>query len=1185
MGALTSALKRSVASSLALGLTLVALSASNAPAESVPGTPPATPQARSMATTASPGGLHVVVNERGRISKSVAAASSNGATSIMAITKPAGATVRGAYLATATTGFTSSPLSSGVELEGFTVPLAGEIPSGISSWNYFADVTGLIKPTVDSSPAGAVSLSYREPQAALTDGSILVVVFDDPTVSVDQSVTVLFGALRTSGDQYLVKLAAPVDASDPETRLEMGLGISFSYQRNGTQQYSTVEVNGRRLSTAAGGEDDGYSSNGGLITVGGDGDDAANPSDSTATPTNPRSDDELYDLRPYVEGGATSISVETTNPSNDDNVFLATFTMNPPVVSISNGKEKFVYVALGDSYQSGEGAGYSIRPQDSYLATAFENGSNYPESVGPQENTFTSNAQGDQVNGTGCHRALLNYAKINRDKLSPDSEIVLIDRTCSGATIEPSSGGKPPIVGKMGQDPDPSSQMAQALSLLAAEGLSADDVSLVTVGMGGNDARFGDIVMECVLPAVLQSLLERYPNAPGEITWITQQVTCKVVDDWFVKTGSAIESLGEKEKFALGRITGTFSKARVLQLNYPNILPYSNSPEWCGGIRAKDIDFARSKLLAINDQVRKGIAASPGVELVDVAPLVGPNALCPAGNGKQLANGIEKSKFDLEVARLLNLNGNGDAKARGLLDALVSEYNDAKSCYSKHYVPLGDNCDTNAANKKVMDKGKALLDYLNTQQERIFANVVSPPGTTDDSQAVGFDRSRNLFHPNADAFAVDACAVLNVYENNADLSPCSKQSSPVNTTPTASWNPISARVGDLLRIVVQHFLPGSRVELWMFSTPISLGTVVAETDGSVDTTISVPNVSPGIHRIELRGEGAGGVQVTQQILVDVEGRPSGGYTTYIKGFTTAPENSLEAWDPEFVDVHVGDVRLGTFQVDEHGGVLVTIPVLGNPLAADEVTIRAVSQTSGKSITEIVRPIPMIASLWALSPSSESLSIVGSGFQADGLVHSEAGVVLAGSGAKLLGGAEYVTNWRSVSSKGSTVNPTPVKVQAGQGAPLTSPIADYRPGGSVASTASTYRAVPKSQCIDGMWRARSGDVGVVYVPCGVVFGKSGDYPATYAAEGRIVIKGTSVAIGPTDSSSPIALVSGATGKAVELVGSGVTVRGQTSAIAGELALIGSGNKLQCGAIAKTIVVTGARNSSTVHGCMG
>jgi len=167
----------------------------------------------------------------------------------------------------------------------------------------------------------------------------------------------------------------------------------------------------------------------------------------------------------------------------------------------SKPQNLFVYVALGDSYQSGEGAGNSILDSQEYLATAYEKG------------TYTDTlVSGDN----GCHRALLNYAKLNRDKFQPGAEVVLIDKTCSGAKIE--NGAQPPIVGDMGSSEiNPNSQIAQALADLTAQGLSPADVDLVTVGMGGNDARFSDIVQSCLAPSLIKEALNRYPGAPNGI--------------------------------------------------------------------------------------------------------------------------------------------------------------------------------------------------------------------------------------------------------------------------------------------------------------------------------------------------------------------------------------------------------------------------------------------------------------------------------------------------------------------------------------------------------------------------------------------------------------------------------------------------------------------------------------------
>ena len=275
------------------------------------------------------------MNERGLISASTDAASS--AVGSFTIRKPPGATVRAAYLAVASTGFRSTPLSQPIILNGVGVPLDRQVASGIASFNYLMDVTTVVRPSINAAVPGNVTIPVSEPQSSNTDGSILTVIYDDPAVRGVQTVSLLYGALSTSGDHYTVHLERPIQTSDSALALRMGLGISYSFQSNGTQQYSQVNVNGKRLTTSAGGEDDGAPADGELITVGGEGDSLANPSNPNATPANPRSDDELYDLRPFVANGATSISIESVNPSADDNIFLAVFTMNPPVSSIDTG--------------------------------------------------------------------------------------------------------------------------------------------------------------------------------------------------------------------------------------------------------------------------------------------------------------------------------------------------------------------------------------------------------------------------------------------------------------------------------------------------------------------------------------------------------------------------------------------------------------------------------------------------------------------------------------------------------------------------------------------------------------------------------------------------------------------------------------------------------------------------------
>jgi PKD repeat protein len=169
------------------------------------------------------------------------------------------------------------------------------------------------------------------------DGSILAVIFNDPNQTVYNTVILLFGAQSTGGDTFDVSFYNPIDLDDPDFGIDFSLGISFGYQ--GGSQYSIVDVNSTRLTTSAGGQDDGYSGDGGLITVGGIGDSITNPPDPYQTPTGSpqyRYDDELYDLVPFVNDGDTSVEIDTVNPSNDDSIFFAALFMRSAIASLGD---------------------------------------------------------------------------------------------------------------------------------------------------------------------------------------------------------------------------------------------------------------------------------------------------------------------------------------------------------------------------------------------------------------------------------------------------------------------------------------------------------------------------------------------------------------------------------------------------------------------------------------------------------------------------------------------------------------------------------------------------------------------------------------------------------------------------------------------------------------------------------
>jgi hypothetical protein len=101
-----------------------------------------------------------------------------------------------------------------------------------------------------------------------------------------------------------------------------------------------VEVNGSRLTTDAGGQDDGGvgQGNGWLITAGGVGDSNNNPIDpNNYNASTPLMDDELYSLLPFVNNGDNSISVYTANPSNDDDILFAALFLGSATAVVNEG--------------------------------------------------------------------------------------------------------------------------------------------------------------------------------------------------------------------------------------------------------------------------------------------------------------------------------------------------------------------------------------------------------------------------------------------------------------------------------------------------------------------------------------------------------------------------------------------------------------------------------------------------------------------------------------------------------------------------------------------------------------------------------------------------------------------------------------------------------------------------------
>ena len=339
--------------------------AATSPPSSTPGT---APLVRAAAVPASPTSLSPLTTVTGQVSLSADGLGSNDPSGgPIKVQKNTGATVLAAYLFAATTGFSDyEPQNGDVTLAGTPINwnASETIQNNISSFNAEANVTSIVAPIVDAAPSGLVSLNVAEGAATNDyDGEALDVIFNDPTAPANNTVSILYGAQSTAGDSFNINLGTPINTTTPGLVLSLGLGDSFGFQRPAadgpTGQFSTVNVNGKLLTSSAGGQDDSlckYLSppdftaagcpglgNGTLITVGGIGDSTANPVNPAATDATcgpqlpPRCDDELYNLLPFVSNGSSSINVTTQNPSNDDNIFLANLDLTETTAVIGEG--------------------------------------------------------------------------------------------------------------------------------------------------------------------------------------------------------------------------------------------------------------------------------------------------------------------------------------------------------------------------------------------------------------------------------------------------------------------------------------------------------------------------------------------------------------------------------------------------------------------------------------------------------------------------------------------------------------------------------------------------------------------------------------------------------------------------------------------------------------------------------
>ena len=247
----------------------------------------------------------------------------------------AGSTIQAAYLYSSTFQSTTDPngitLGKGANSTAPTFTPLGANNVSLQAWR--ADVTSFVQANAN---IGSLTtwLVTEGANTSNLDGEALVIVYSNATAQPNtHTISILDGFSATTGDTAKI-LFTPLPVG---FTAHMFLGDGFSFDGvlplspTSATQVSTITVNGTNLTTVAGHCDDSQDANcanGSLFTMGGS--NAGSKTDPfTPFPSPLVGDDhEAYDLGNVFKVGDTSGTLNTLNPSNDDNIFLQVFDIS-----------------------------------------------------------------------------------------------------------------------------------------------------------------------------------------------------------------------------------------------------------------------------------------------------------------------------------------------------------------------------------------------------------------------------------------------------------------------------------------------------------------------------------------------------------------------------------------------------------------------------------------------------------------------------------------------------------------------------------------------------------------------------------------------------------------------------------------------------------------------------------------
>ena len=201
-------------------------------------------------------------NGQGNWSLDAVGSNSNPVGTVQAVI-PLGSTIEKAFLYSSKYDFNGNAELNApiIELDGTTYGQAAWTPLGVNSGflqAFRADVTAQMQARLNGGSALPVDLVVRELNDIVnTDGEVLAIVYRNAAEQ-ERTIAFLDGFASSAGDTTTVNFANPVNTAIPGFEALLSLGIGFGAQPS--TQFSSVDyidVGGRRLTSSAGGQDDG----------------------------------------------------------------------------------------------------------------------------------------------------------------------------------------------------------------------------------------------------------------------------------------------------------------------------------------------------------------------------------------------------------------------------------------------------------------------------------------------------------------------------------------------------------------------------------------------------------------------------------------------------------------------------------------------------------------------------------------------------------------------------------------------------------------------------------------------------------------------------------------------------------------------------------------------------------------